>query len=198
MRPGENRSRMWMSTFSRLALPALRRSTSAAAYQALWARPGSGQTAGPLRSYPPSVQHCEQHTLGSASLPLARHLVRQARALNEERMVEVEWEDGGHSMYPFTWLRDNCQCPICYLESAQARKLLMSDVDVNTGVDVVEVTNDSKVRCCHNLTCVFLGSYSVWLFCIKRKRRNLSFYATWMCKCPTNLQSIHWVKINFL
>lgn len=171
MRPEENRSRMWMSTFSRLALPALRRSTSAAAYQALWARTRSGQTAGPLHSYPPAVQYCGQHTLGSASLPLARHLVRQAQALNEERMVEVEWEDGGHSMYPFTWLRDNCQCPMCYLESAQARQLLLSDVDVNTGVDVVEVTNDGKVRCCHNLTCVFLGSCSVFLFCIKRKKK---------------------------
>lgn len=65
--------------------------------------------------------------------------------------MEVEWEDGGHSLYPFTWLRDNCQCPQCTLHSAKARKLLMSDLDIHTGVDVVEVTNDNKV----GLTCVF-------------------------------------------
>lgn len=59
--------------------------------------------------------------------------------------MEVQWEDGGHSLYPLTWLRDNCQCPVCTLESAQARKLLMSDLDINTGVDTVEVTNDNKV-----------------------------------------------------
>uniref|UniRef100_A0AAQ4QJL1 Butyrobetaine (gamma), 2-oxoglutarate dioxygenase (gamma-butyrobetaine hydroxylase) 1 n=1 Tax=Gasterosteus aculeatus aculeatus TaxID=481459 RepID=A0AAQ4QJL1_GASAC len=86
-----------MSTFWRLARPALQRSTSAAACRALRAcrRPG-----------------------------------------HEERMVEVEWEGGGHSLYPFTWLRDNCQCPLCTLDSAQARKLSMLDLDVHTGLDV--------------------------------------------------------------
>lgn len=59
--------------------------------------------------------------------------------------MEVEWEDGGHSLYPFTWLRDNCQCPLCYLQSAQARMLLMADVDIHSGVNAVEVTNDNKV-----------------------------------------------------
>lgn len=63
-------------------------------------------------------------------------------------MVQVDWEDGGHSLYPFAWLRDNCQCPMCTLQSAQARKLLMSEVDVNTGVDSVDVTGDNKVSSC--------------------------------------------------
>ncbi|XP_033486142.1 gamma-butyrobetaine dioxygenase [Epinephelus lanceolatus] len=136
---------MWMSKFARLALPALQRSTSAMACQALRACRGPGRAAGPLPSCLTSVQLRGQHTLGSASVPLARHSVRHVRALDEERMMEVEWEDGGHSLYPFTWLRDNCQCPLCTLESAQARKLLMSNLDIYTGVDVVEVTNDNKV-----------------------------------------------------
>lgn len=140
--------RMWMSKFSRVALPALQRSTSAMARPALRAcsRPGL-QTAGQVSSRLTSVQLRGQQTLGSASLPLARHSVRHARALDEERMMEVEWEDGGQSLYPFTWLRDNCQCPLCTLESAQARKLLMADLDIHTGVDTVEVINDNKVSC---------------------------------------------------
>lgn len=147
--PGGNRLKMWMSTFSRIALPALQRGTSAMACQALRACCRPGQAAGPLRYHLPSVQLRGQQTLGSASVPLAHHSVRQVRALKEERLVEVEWADGGHSLYPFTWLRDNCQCLMCTLDSAQARTLLLSDVDVHTGVDVVEVTNDSKVSCCH-------------------------------------------------
>lgn len=63
--------------------------------------------------------------------------------------MQVDWEDGGHSQYPFTWLRDNCQCPMCMLESAQARKLLMSQVDVNTGIASVDVTGDGKVSSWH-------------------------------------------------
>ncbi|XP_044058044.1 gamma-butyrobetaine dioxygenase [Siniperca chuatsi] len=132
---------MW-STFARCAL---QRSTSAMACQALRACRRPGQAAGPLPSFLTSVQLRGQQTLGSASIPLARHSVRHVRTLDQERLMEVEWEDGGHSLYPFTWLRDSCQCPLCTLESAQARKLLMSDLDIHTGVDVVEVTNDNKV-----------------------------------------------------
>uniref|UniRef100_A0A3Q2Q174 Butyrobetaine (gamma), 2-oxoglutarate dioxygenase (gamma-butyrobetaine hydroxylase) 1 n=1 Tax=Fundulus heteroclitus TaxID=8078 RepID=A0A3Q2Q174_FUNHE len=85
------------------------------------------------------------HTLGSASLPVAGPSVRHVRALDEERLMAVEWEDGGQSLYPFTWLRDNCQCPRCTLQSAEARLLLLADLDIHTGVDSVEVTKDSKV-----------------------------------------------------
>lgn len=136
---------MWRNTFARLALPALQKRSSALACQTLRACPRLGQAAGLLPSCLTSVQFHGQQTLGSASLPVARQSVRHVRALDEERLMEVEWEDGGHSLYPFTWLRDNCQCPLCTLQSAQARKLLMADLDIHTGVDVVEVTNDNKV-----------------------------------------------------
>ncbi|CDQ88867.1 unnamed protein product [Oncorhynchus mykiss] len=48
-------------------------------------------------------------------------------------------------MYPYTWLRDNCQCPLCTLQSAQARSLLLSQLDIHTGVDRVQVTDNNKV-----------------------------------------------------
>ncbi|XP_069561555.1 gamma-butyrobetaine dioxygenase [Brachyistius frenatus] len=134
---------MWMSTFARFARPALQRSTCAAARQALRVR--RAPAAAPLPSCRTSVQLRGQQTLGSASLPVARHSVRHVRALDEERLMEVEWEDGGQSLYPFTWLKDNCRCPHCTLASAQARTLLLSDLDIHTGVDVVEVTNDNKI-----------------------------------------------------
>lgn len=136
---------MWRSAFARFALPALQKRSSALACQTLRARPTPGQAAGLPPSCLASVQLRGQQTLGSAPLPVARQSVRHVRALDEERLMEVEWEDGGHSLYPFTWLRDNCQCPLCTLESAQARKLLMTDLDIHTGVDVMEVTNDNKV-----------------------------------------------------
>lgn len=130
-----------MSTFARFALPALQRSSGVVARRALRAC----RAPVPLHSSPNSVQLRGQQTLGSASLPIGLHSVRQVRALDQERMMEVEWEDGGHSLYPFTWLRDNCQCPQCTLQSAQARLLLLTDLDIHTGVDTVEVTNDNKV-----------------------------------------------------
>ncbi|XP_058485176.1 gamma-butyrobetaine dioxygenase [Solea solea] len=136
---------MWTSTFARLARPALQRSTAAVTCQVLKACCRSGQAAGRLPPSLTSVQLRGQQSLVSASHPASRQLVRHARALDQERLVEVEWEDGGHSSYPFTWLRDNCQCPLCTLQSAQARELLMCDLDIHTGVDTVEVTKDNKV-----------------------------------------------------
>ncbi|XP_063338049.1 gamma-butyrobetaine dioxygenase [Pelmatolapia mariae] len=136
---------MWMSTVARSALPALQRSTSAMTRQALRACRRPGPTAAPLPPCLISLHLRGRHTLESASLPVSRHLVRHVRALDDDRQMEVEWEDGGHSLYPFTWLRDNCQCPLCTLQSAQARTLLLADLDIHTGVDVVEVTNDNKV-----------------------------------------------------
>lgn len=109
----------------------------------VWRKPG--RAASPRPTCLTSLQLRGQQTLSSASLPGAGHSVRSVRALREERMVEVEWKDGGHSLYPFTWLRDNCPCPLCTLDSAQARKLLMLELDVHIGVDAVEVTDDNKV-----------------------------------------------------
>lgn len=80
----------------------------------------------------------------SASLPVAgaSAAVRHVRTLERERLLQVEWEDGTCSLYPFTWLRDNCQCPHCTLQSAQARSLLLSKLDVHTGLDSVQVAKN--------------------------------------------------------
>uniref|UniRef100_A0A8C6T1M4 gamma-butyrobetaine dioxygenase n=1 Tax=Neogobius melanostomus TaxID=47308 RepID=A0A8C6T1M4_9GOBI len=128
---------MWMSRCARFVLPALRRSPPVLSVRSSRAcgRPS-------LLSRP---QRCGHHTLGSASLPEPGRSVRFVGALREERLLQVEWEDGGHSLYPFTWLRDNCQCPTCTLQSAQARKLLIGDLDVNVGLGSVELTADNKV-----------------------------------------------------
>ncbi|XP_077569507.1 gamma-butyrobetaine dioxygenase [Stigmatopora nigra] len=134
-----------LSTLARFARPALRRCSSSIGCQTVRFRGQPEKVFHPPPARLTFMQLCGQHTLGSASLSVASHSVRHARALNEERLVEVEWEDGGQSLYPFTWLRDNCQCPLCTLQSAQARKLLMTDLDIHIGINSVEVTNDNKL-----------------------------------------------------
>ncbi|MEQ2230490.1 hypothetical protein ILYODFUR_029845, partial [Ilyodon furcidens] len=135
---------MWMSTFARFAHPVLQRSTSAMVCKALRACHRMELPAA-APSFCMTPAHIRGHqTLGSAPLPVAGHSVRHVRALDKERLMAVEWEDGGQSLYPFTWLRDNCQCPHCTLQSAEARLLLLTDLDIHTGVDTVEVTKDCK------------------------------------------------------
>ncbi|KAM4617292.1 gamma-butyrobetaine dioxygenase [Discoglossus pictus] len=66
-------------------------------------------------------------------------------SLDAQRFVCVHWEDGHRSLYPYVWLRDNCQCPECFLASAKARKLPIENLDVNTGVRDVTLTDGKKV-----------------------------------------------------
>lgn len=86
-------------------------------------------------------------TLAAVPLPTGgvSTVVRHAQALDHKRLLQVEWDDGSCSLYPFTWLRDNCQCPMCMLHSAQARSLLFIDLDVHTGIDQVQITENNKV-----------------------------------------------------
>ncbi|KAM6980453.1 gamma-butyrobetaine dioxygenase [Aplochiton taeniatus] len=136
---------MWTTMFARQALPTMMlRHSSVMAGCVLRASCRPGRAVAPTSSCLTSGMSRGQQTLVAAPLPVANG-VRQARVLNEERLVEVEWEDGGQSLYPFTWLRDNCQCPLCLLESAQARSLLFSELDIHTGVDSVQVTDNKKV-----------------------------------------------------
>uniref|UniRef100_A0A6I8PEZ6 gamma-butyrobetaine dioxygenase n=1 Tax=Ornithorhynchus anatinus TaxID=9258 RepID=A0A6I8PEZ6_ORNAN len=72
--------------------------------------------------------------------------IQKVEALDTQRMVRVHWEDGGESLYPAVWLRDNCQCCDCYLNSAKARKLLIEALDINTGVKSLILTERKKVH----------------------------------------------------
>ncbi|XP_066556883.1 gamma-butyrobetaine dioxygenase [Amia ocellicauda] len=86
------------------------------------------------------------HQTAAAPLPEGvNSRIRRVRALDGERLVSVQWEDGSSSLYPFVWLRDNCQCPHCFLRSARARSLLLTELDVDTGVDRVLLTEPTKV-----------------------------------------------------
>ncbi|XP_056134384.1 gamma-butyrobetaine dioxygenase [Lampris incognitus] len=136
---------MWMRAVSRFALPAItQRGSSSMACLPLRACVRPWWAAAPAPSCLNPVELRGLQTMVADPMPMARNGVRQVRTLEKERLVEVEWEDGGQSLYPFTWLRDNCQCPLCTLQSAQARSLLLSQLDIHTGVDHIQVT-DNKV-----------------------------------------------------
>ncbi|XP_029438983.1 LOW QUALITY PROTEIN: gamma-butyrobetaine dioxygenase [Rhinatrema bivittatum] len=89
-----------------------------------------------------------QHTAGAVRAPPAggpRAGIRKVDLMGTERFLRISWEDGSQSLYPFVWLRDNCQCPRCFLHSAKARKLPMENLDINTGVKKVILSNTRQV-----------------------------------------------------
>lgn len=60
--------------------------------------------------------------------------IQNAEVLDGAHLMQILWQDGAESFYPAVWLRDNCQCPDCYLHSAKARKLVVEALDVNIGI----------------------------------------------------------------
>ncbi|XP_004708458.1 gamma-butyrobetaine dioxygenase [Echinops telfairi] len=63
-----------------------------------------------------------------------RCAIQRAVVLDGAHLMQIIWHDGAESLYPAIWLRDNCQCSTCYLDSAKARKLLIESLDVNIGI----------------------------------------------------------------
>ncbi|XP_036896311.1 gamma-butyrobetaine dioxygenase [Sturnira hondurensis] len=68
--------------------------------------------------------------------------IQKAEVLDGAHLMQILWHDGTESFYPAVWLRDNCQCPYCYLDSAKARKFLVESLDVNIGIK--DVSFDRK------------------------------------------------------
>ncbi|XP_015281171.1 PREDICTED: gamma-butyrobetaine dioxygenase [Gekko japonicus] len=89
-----------------------------------------------------------QHSAGTAQAVQTFNAgapIRKVEALDKNQFVCVHWEDGSQSLYPSVWLRDNCQCPDCFLHSAKARKLLLENLDVNIEAKDVTLTEQKKV-----------------------------------------------------
>ena len=61
--------------------------------------------------------------------------------------MKVEWENHEVAKYPYIYLRDNCQCPLCFNPSTKARIMdTVKTIDIKiTPVDVT--TNGSSVKC---------------------------------------------------
>lgn len=68
------------------------------------------------------------------------------RARQEERCLEVDWGNGHISMYPYLFLRENCECAACKDEWTGERR----NIGVIDGLDVriegMELVGNYAVR----------------------------------------------------
>jgi len=69
--------------------------------------------------------------------------ITKTRLDSTRRRLEVTWNDGEQTSYPYIWLRDNCQCSMCFHASTMTRRLHFHNVDFNVmplNVEVVATT----------------------------------------------------------
>eukprot|EP00794_Sanderia_malayensis_P015681 gene15681-17262_t len=61
------------------------------------------------------------------------------------RYLEVKYENGKHDLYPYIFLRDNCQCEKCFDEATKQRVLdTIAEVPLDIRPDKVEVSSDNS------------------------------------------------------
>ncbi|XP_042861313.1 gamma-butyrobetaine dioxygenase-like [Penaeus japonicus] len=71
-------------------------------------------------------------------------VVTAAEADHKAAMLKIQWGDGMTDVYPFIWLRDNCQCSQCFESSSLARKLLLQQLSRDVHPTSVQVTADGQ------------------------------------------------------
>ncbi|XP_047487532.1 gamma-butyrobetaine dioxygenase-like [Penaeus chinensis] len=88
-----------------------------------------------------------QFRLASTSSAAARKAevpVAAAEPDGKAAMLKIHWGDCKTDIYPFIWLRDNCQCPQCFDSSTLSRKILLQDLSRDVHPTAVEVTKDGQ------------------------------------------------------
>ncbi|XP_063599129.1 gamma-butyrobetaine dioxygenase-like [Penaeus indicus] len=78
----------------------------------------------------------------SATPDLTRPLPGLARASQGQNTLKVWWHDGESDELPYIWLRDNCQCPACFLETASSRVSRVTDLSLDVRPKEVCVSED--------------------------------------------------------
>jgi len=71
-------------------------------------------------------------------------MAQEVRVTDAGRRLRVRWTDGGESVFPAVWLRDNCHCSKCFTTGAiHVRTLLMEHLDVTCTVTSAQMSEDS-------------------------------------------------------
>ena len=89
------------------------------------------------------VQPISRHSIDAMVNDIGGESIVVARELSG--YVQLQLNTGEVSMFPTSWLRDNCQCNNCFNHQAEGRSLLMQDYDVNPAIKDVSVLMSGKL-----------------------------------------------------
>ena len=116
-------------------------------------------------------------------------LVQPATTLKGTPVLSVKWDTGKEETYPAVWLRDNCQCPDCYVESAMSRKLQMKNLDVN--IKMLELTLDQSSD-----QVDFSLHYKKTLIILFTTETTIIIESIWTFIFPDNYKMVGWSRIQ--
>ena len=88
------------------------------------------------------IRRYQYHGLGT-SRHLSKFLMTNIKESPAKKMVSITWKDNTTDVYPYIYLRDNCQCPECFFKDSNQRIVdVVRDVDINIKPTKVELSED--------------------------------------------------------
>ena len=72
-----------------------------------------------------------RYTGGIANKTQLKLHMTAVRCIEEKRLLDVTWSCGDVTSYPYVWLRDNCQCSMCYNSASKSRSSLLHDLPLD-------------------------------------------------------------------
>lgn len=89
------------------------------------------------------ILRCQHHGLGTSSHHLSKFLMSNIKESPAKKMVSITWKDNKTDVFPYIYLRDNCQCPECFFKDSNQRLVdVVRDVDINVKPTKVELSED--------------------------------------------------------
>lgn len=88
---------------------------------------------------------CHHRGLATSSRYLSKFLMSNVKESPAKKMVSITWQDNTSDVYPYIYLRDNCQCPECYFKDSNQRLCdVVRDIDINVKPTNVELSEDGS------------------------------------------------------
>ena len=68
---------------------------------------------------------------------------------DEKKFLNIAWNDGTSSRFPYIFLRDNCRCPKCFHNASKQYILhAVADLDLDVEVQQASVSEDGRhIKC---------------------------------------------------
>lgn len=86
---------------------------------------------------------CQHRGLAASSRYLSKFLISNVEESPAKKMVSITWQDKTSDVYPYIYLRDNCQCPECFFRESNQRLVdVVRDVDINVKPTKVELSDN--------------------------------------------------------
>ncbi|XP_033106287.1 gamma-butyrobetaine dioxygenase-like [Anneissia japonica] len=99
-----------------------------------------------VRSFSEKVSSTSSKLISKSGSDNGFNKVQAIFASDDGKFVNVSWNDGRVTHYPYIWLRDNCRCKHCYDFNLNERVFSLKDINASATLHFSELAEDSTLK----------------------------------------------------